>query len=108
MFADGVLDGVPHGVRAGHVQFPVLAYGLELGEIYEDPVLDGLGTGIGVDDGTKRVLRFHELVPFGACSCVHRAPYRSLPIGGFATPWKVKRWMSAEAACHRHQRGGNE
>lgn len=46
VLVDGVLDGVPYGVCAGHVKFPVLAYGLELGEIDEDAIVDGLSTGI--------------------------------------------------------------
>ena len=43
------------------------------------------------------------------CPCApSRSLIGSLPIGSFATPWKVKRWMSTEEVCQRHQRGGNE
>ena len=46
VLVDGILDGCPYGVRAGHVQFPVSAYCLELGEIDQNAVLDGLGTAL--------------------------------------------------------------
>ena len=40
----GILNDRPHRRGAGERVFPVLLDGIDLAQVHEDPVLDGLGT----------------------------------------------------------------
>ncbi len=66
-----LLDDRPHRRGAGEGIFPVLADGIGLAEVHEDAVLDGLGTGVGVDRFPERIFTGHSLMPFGPWGVHH-------------------------------------
>jgi len=70
----GGLENLENGLSAGERAPPVAPDGRDIAEVDENSVLDGLGTGVRVDAFTERMFDFHELVPFGTCSWVQRAP----------------------------------
>ena len=70
-FLKGFLDDRPYGGCASEGIFPVLADRVGLAEVHEDPVLDGLGAGVGVDGFTERIFTGHGFVPFGQWGVCH-------------------------------------
>jgi hypothetical protein len=49
----------------------MLADGIGLAQVDEDAVLDGLGTGVGVDRFTERIFTRHGLMPSGPWGVHH-------------------------------------
>ena len=80
--------------------FPVLADRIDVAQVGEHAIVDGLSAGVGVNRLTERIFSCHGLGPFGPHGVDHgTCPYRLLPIGNFAThPKSQSGGRSAEAA----------
>lgn len=65
------IDYGPHCRRTCERMFPVLADGIDMAQVHEDTVVDGLRAGIRIDGFAEHVFVAHDLVPFGPRDVCH-------------------------------------
>jgi hypothetical protein len=105
----GRLDDAPNRRGAGKGMFPMLLDGIDLAQVDEDAVLDGLLAGVGVNDLTERIVLSHVSCRSARGACVTSRDliaYCRLAI--FASHPKVKALGEAPRQCpaQRDQRRG--
>jgi hypothetical protein len=68
----GFVENCPYCRRARERVFPVLTDRIDVAQVNEHTVCNGLSPGVGIDGFTKRIFTGHDFVPFGPCSVFHR------------------------------------
>ena len=66
-----LFDNHPDNISASKGVLPMLLDGIDLAQVHEDSVLDGLFTRERIDRIAEHVFRTHGLMPFGAWGVCH-------------------------------------